>query len=350
MSEIMRAVLYEGTETPQVREIPIPTPESGEVLLEILRAGICGTDLSILSGKHPRAAAPLILGHEVAARVVEDRYTGSPGEHSLELAPGTLVTVEPIISCGKCFACNTGIPHVCRSLQLYGIDLPGGMAEYMVARKDRLIPADPGMVPETVVLAEPLAVAVHAVRLSGVRYGDSVCIIGGGPIGILTAMVAAETTPGRILVSEPESSRRAVAEHAGIETVDPATNSLAERVAELTDGRGADLVFDCAGSSAAVASATGILRPRGRLVQVAIPKEPRAVNLVDVTFKELEMIGVRVYEPLDFRRALQFLSRKPALFEPLCGEPFSLDQAAEAFDAARRGDQGLRILFSTGEA
>ena len=204
------------------------------------------------------------------------------------------------------------------------------------------------MSPDTTVLAEPVAVAVHAVRLSNIRYGDSVCIVGGGPIGVLTAIVARETTPGPIIVSEPAAARRKVADELGFEVVDPTTHSLEEHVLRRTRGHGADVTFECAGSRPAILSATAVLRPRGTLVQVSIPKEPRQISLVDLTFKELSVVGVRVYEPFDFDRALNLLGRRPSLFDPLRSPVYAMDRAPQAFDAARSGERGLRIIFGIG--
>jgi (R,R)-butanediol dehydrogenase / meso-butanediol dehydrogenase / diacetyl reductase len=334
----MKAIVFDGSSTPDIRDVPVPEPDGSECLLRVLRGGICGTDLSILSGKHPRATAPLVLGHEVAARVVTPDAAGT-------VAEGELVTVEPIISCGRCVACRSGFPHVCQALRLYGIDVDGGFAEYMVASADRVVRAPKSMSPDTLVLAEPLAVAVHAVRISRVRFGDRICVIGGGPIGLMVAMVAAETTPFPVLISEPQAQRRAVAESLGFPALDPTQESLEDRVLGHAGERMMDVVFETAGSQPAVLSSTRILRPRGTLVQVSIPKDERAFNLVDLTFKELVVRGVRVYEPFDFQYALELLQRNGDRFSRFLSDPFELDDAVAAFDAARAGDQGLRICF-----
>lgn len=348
MADKMRALVWEGNDTPVFRNIDKPSAGKGQVLLRILRAGICGTDLSILGGKHPRAKAPLVMGHELAAEVValgdsveEDETAG--------LKNGSIVTIEPIISCGECVACKSGFPHVCSTLKLYGIDVPGGMAEYMTVTADRILPARQGMDPDLVVMAEPLAVAVHAVRTSGIRYGDSVCVIGGGPIGLLIALVARQTTPQEIIVSEPQESRRKVAAALGLTVVNPIETPLEEVIVEKTAGRGADICFESAGSQQAINSSTKVLRPRGTLVQVSMPKDKRTFNIVDLTFKELVVRGVRVYEALDFEKALNYLCDSPDLFRPFMSRLYEMDEVQDAFDAAKAGDRGLRVIFKIGE-
>ena len=342
----MNAVVWTGADLPEVRDVPEPSPAPTEVLIRVERAGICGTDLSILGGVHPRATAPLILGHELAGRVVA---TGSevPAARKRQLLQG-LVTVEPIVSCGQCGACRRGIGHVCQNLKLYGIDLPGGMAEFVAVRQDLVIPAAPELGAEDVVLAEPLAVAVHAVRRAGQRYGDRVCVIGGGPIGIMIGLVAQAAGAGLVLVSEPVAHRRAIAAGLGFVTVDPTTADLMQTVTEITGGDGVDVCYESAGSPAAVTSATQILRPRGTLAQVSIPKLPVPVRIVDLAFKELTVVGIRVYEPGDFAHALDLLRRQPAEFAGLRSQAYGFPEAQAAFQQAREGSSVLRVILDPG--
>lgn len=339
----MKAIVYDGTHTPSVEERNVPNGGPGRAILRVLWAGICGTDLSIVGGKHPRAKPGLIMGHEIAARI-EDVDSAATA-----LRPGDLVTVEPTLSCGECIACRTGSPHVCRNLKLYGIDEPGGMAEYLAVEADRVHRSPRGVADDLVVLTEPLAVAVHSIRMSSIRFGDTVCVIGGGPIGLLVAIVAREVGVSTLIISEPNPVRRDVAGALGFEVIDPGAISLEEQVAQATRNQGIDIVIDAAGSQEAVSAATRVLRPRGRLVQVAIPKEGREISLVDVAFKELNVQGVRVYETLDFERAMVLLARRPDELRPLLSNPYSLDQAPEAFDAAVAGDRGMRVVFHVAE-
>src|SRR5665648_416676 len=215
----MKAAVWAATDQVDVTDLPMPVVPEGWALVKVAYNGICGTDLAILHGKHPRATAPLIMGHEISGWVEQAGATGPPA--------GTLVTVEPLISCGECKACRNGHPHVCRRLGLYGIDAPGAMAQYVALPPEVLHEVPDGVDPRTATLAEPLAVAVHAVALSGMEPGDTVAVYGAGPIGVLTAMVARHEGAGTVVITEPSPWRRKVAEELGF-TVVPDGRTMTE--------------------------------------------------------------------------------------------------------------------------
>ncbi len=338
----MKALVYDGKTGASVQDIAVPVPEKGEALLRVHRASICGSDLSIMAGKHPRAKGGLIMGHEIVATIEKI-------EENDQFKTGDLVTIEPIVSCGECVACKSGFPHVCQTLKLYGIDIAGGMAEYMTARIDKLWKIPEGLPVDVAAFIEPLAVAVHAVRRSNMNFDDAVCVIGGGPIGILTALVAQELTTRKILISEPSEARRTVAKKLGFATVNPIEEDVLEVVSAMTQKRGMDITFEAAGSQPAILTAPKTLRPRGTLVQIAMPKDLMQMNIVDLTFKELTVLGVRVYEAYDFERAVNFLNARQEVFADILPTLFSLEEFEEAFSAAKKGTGGLRFTFAIGE-
>src|ERR1035437_7639723 len=218
MSRTMKAAVWAATDEVAYVDVPVPEVPAGWALVKVAYNGICGTDLSIVHGKHPRAKAPLVMGHEISGWVERAGATGS--------AAGTLVTVEPLISCGKCKGGRDGNSHVCRRLGLYGIDTDGGMAEYVALPPEVLHPVPDGVDPRTAALAEPLAVAVHAVDLSGLEPGSTVAVYGAGPIGILTALVARHAGAAAVVITEPSPWRREVAARLRF-TVVPADSTMA---------------------------------------------------------------------------------------------------------------------------
>jgi 2-desacetyl-2-hydroxyethyl bacteriochlorophyllide A dehydrogenase len=333
----MRALFYLGKNNCAVQDAPMPQPGPGQVQIQVQYGGICGTDLSIMAGKHPRAKAPLIMGHEFAGVVSRS--------HSPGLEPGDPVVVEPLISCGHCYACRAGYAYVCQRLGLYGIDAPGGFAEYVTVAADKVFKVPPSLPLNVAALVEPVAVAVHAVRLSGLKYGDTVCVLGGGPIGLLIALVARQSGPAQVFICEKEPFRLEIARQYGLNVIDSARENPEAIIMEATAGKGADIVFEAAGAPETMLLAPRLCCVRGELIQVSMPKTPREMDIVSITFKELTLKGVRVYAPFDFARAIQFVTGSGLNLIPLLSTPVPLEAAPAAFARAAAGTDVMRVIF-----
>jgi (R,R)-butanediol dehydrogenase / meso-butanediol dehydrogenase / diacetyl reductase len=339
----MTAAVWLATDQVQVTDVMIPDVPQGWALVKVAYNGICGTDLAILHGKHPRASAPLILGHEMSGWVERAGATGP--------AAGTLVVVEPLISCGECRSCKNGLTHVCRRLGLYGIDAPGGMAQYVALPPEVLHAVPDGVDPRTATLAEPLAVAVHAVDRSGMQPGDTVAVYGAGPIGVLTALVARHAGAAVVVIAEPSPWRRMVAAGLGF-TVVADGSTMAATLAPLTDGEGSDTTFDSAAHPSVAAELAAVTRVRGRVVVVGVYKQPTAVDLQAVCFKEQTVIGVRVYTSVDVTRAIELIATDALGLGSFPTKAFDLADVRAAFDAATSGQDCLKVLVTplTGKA
>ncbi len=333
----MRAALWRGVERVETAEVAVPELRPGWALVRVAFTGLCGTDLSIYHGQHPRATPPLIMGHELSGTVVATTDDA--------VAVGDLVAAEPLISCGACWACTHGHPHVCRRLGLYGIDAPGGLADYVALPAAKLHVLPSGVAPRLAALVEPLAVAVHSVANSGLRPGDTVAVFGAGPIGTLTALVARHEGAGRVLVTDPNPWRRDVAGRLGL-TVVPEGETMTAAVRALTDDEGADLTFDTAGHPAVAAESAEATRVLGTVVVVGVHKHPAEVDLRHLNFAEQRMQGVRVYTTADVRRAVELVASDALGLDRLPVRVFGLDEAPAAFEAARTGDRNLKVLVS----
>lgn len=337
----MRAAVYLGTDRIETQDVPVPQIGEEEALVRVHRTGICGTDLSILAGKHPRAKPPLIMGHELSGEIAE---LNTRRRDDLEV--GDRVVAEPLISCGRCFACQSGFAYVCQRLGLYGIDQDGAFAEYVKLPVDKLFTFPDSLSDGVAALIEPVAVAVHAVRLADIRLGDSVFVQGAGPIGLLTALVACRTGASQVTISEREPFRVNLAREMGLDVVDVnEQDAVAEAFARTRD-RGMDVVFECAGSPATSLESPKLCRVRGQIIQVAMPKDPMPADIVGITFRELTIKGVRVYAPFDFERAIRIVADSDIDFTRLLTPPIPLEQAPEAFRKAKEGKGVMRVLIS----
>ncbi|RYD04762.1 hypothetical protein N752_12620 [Desulforamulus aquiferis] len=288
----MKAAVYLGKEEIGLKEVERPSLNPDEVLIRIHSAGICGSDLGIYSGKHPRAKAPLIMGHEFTGEVVESL--------AADIEVGDRVTVNPLISCGVCQPCQTGNAHVCRKLGLVGIDIDGGFAEYVKVDSSKILKLPKDLPLDIACLVEPLAVCVHAVRKSTFKVGDNVVVLGGGPIGLLTAIAARYAGASQVLLTEVNEGRCELAKSFGFTVIEAAQNPETE-VLKLTGDVGADVVFEAAGVPATAALTTKLVKISGQIVIVGVFKEPPKIDLQAVNFRELSIIGVRVYTPKDYQ-------------------------------------------------
>src|SRR5690606_22373622 len=287
----MLASHYVKPRTFSTEHVEVPPPAAGEVQIAVAYTGICGTDLHIFHGDMDhRVSAPAPIGHEMSGTIA------AIGPEVTEFTIGDPVTVFPLDHCGNCAACQDGNQHICYHLNFIGIDSPGSMQQRWNVAAAQVIPLPAGVDLQHAALVEPVAVAVHDVRRGGVQPGDHVVVIGGGPIGILIAAVATHAG-AHVTLSEIDPSRRAAAEDLGITTIDPiAVGDLGAWAHDWTDGRGADVVFEVSGAARPVLDAPSLLRARGTLVIVAIHTEPKPIDLHRFFWRELTLVGARVYE------------------------------------------------------
>jgi (R,R)-butanediol dehydrogenase/meso-butanediol dehydrogenase/diacetyl reductase len=335
----MRAATYVGDQTFRIEERAPRTPAAGEVQLDVAYVGICGTDLHIKHGAmDARVTIPAVIGHEMSGTVA------TVGAGVDGWAPGDHATVMPLDWCGVCPACQAGHRHVCQNLVFVGIDATGAMQQSWTV-PERLLVRLPTELPlDHAALTEPVAVAVHDVRRAGLRRGERAFVAGGGPIGMLIASVAA-AEGGDVLISEPNAFRRTVAEGLGLRTIDPLADDVAASVEAWTGGAGADVAFEVSGTGAGLAAATHAVRVRGRLVVVAIHSRPVAVDLFRVFWRELELLGARVYDRTDFERAVALLSGGAIPAAQLISAVEPLERTQAAFAALEGGGEVMKVLI-----
>jgi (R,R)-butanediol dehydrogenase / meso-butanediol dehydrogenase / diacetyl reductase len=332
----MLAAQYLGPNRINPVEIPKPAPEPEEALIKVEACGMCGSDLGIFSGLHPRARAPLTLGHEFCGRVLEIH---SPTTH---VKVGDRVAGYPLISCGHCLMCRTGNPHVCRTLRLYGIDAAGGMADFVKLPINNLIPLARQLDPQLGALVEPLAVAVHGVSRAPIKDARTIAVIGAGPIGLLTALVARFRVTAQVLIADVLASRISLARSLGFMTAS-AGQEMMELVRDTTGGEGADVVFECAGVPASAVSMMQLARCRGTIVNLGVFKKPAEVDLQTLNFKEITLMGARVYTREDFIEAAELAPMLP--LRSIVTNTFPLSEVTAAFEKFRTGEGVCKVMI-----
>jgi threonine dehydrogenase-like Zn-dependent dehydrogenase len=325
----MLAAQYLGPHRIDAQEVSVPVIGEEEALLKIEACGFCGSDINIVAGTHPRAKAPLTLGHELSGRIEQINASDSA------LEAGDRVTMYPLISCGHCYACTHGNPHVCRQLRLFGFDIDGGMAEYAKVPVDALIKLPKEMSPQIGALIEPLAVTVHGVARAKLEDVHLAVVLGAGPIGLLTALVAKERGVPNLLISDILPSRLQLARGLGLRAVQ-AGEELKSMVMELSDNNGADLLFECAGHPSSAREMTTLVRSRGVIVNLSVFKNPVEIDMQAINFKEIDIVGSRVYERKDFVDAIDMAMRLP--LDRIVSHTYQLRDVGVAFQQFASGE------------
>jgi threonine 3-dehydrogenase len=345
----MRAVVKaKGGPGAEIREVPTPTCGPGELLLRVLRAGVCGTDLHIYEWdrwSQGRLRPPVTLGHEFVGEVVER----GPGVGTIKI--GDWVSCESHIVCNTCLACRTGNGHVCENTRILGVDVNGGFAEYVAVPAVNAWHAPPGISVEAAAVMEPLGNAVHT-AFAGPLAGCNIGVTGCGPIGLFAIGVARAAGAARVVASDVSPYRLELARAMRADAViDPSRESFPDRVRELTGGRGLDGVLEMSGNPAAMRDGLLALRNGGRLSLLGLPKEPFELDWNRlVIFKGITLhgiIGRRMYETwyqMDNLLGSGRLDVRPAITHVMPMERFD-----EAIGLLRSGKAGKVVLVPWGE-
>ena len=333
----MKAIVYTGANKAEFKDVPMPEVKEGWALMKVSHAGICGTDVNIFQGFHPRAKAPLVMGHEFSGTLVSEDVPGLP--------KGSRVTSYPLLSCGCCEPCRSGNAHVCNDLKLLGIDCDGGFGEYVAVPQESLIPLSEGTSLKLGALVEPVAVCVHALRERGFLAGDNALVIGCGAIGLCTALTVRQFGASQILMFENDEARAELARGMGFEVVNTTGMNVAEYCKSRTDGNGFDWVMDCAGVQPVADMLLDAVKVKGHILMIASYPKPASMPFIQGMFKEITIEFTRVYRRKDFAVAAQLVEKDPD-FERVITHVLPPEKAQEGMETATsKGDNSVKIMF-----
>ncbi|OMH31277.1 alcohol dehydrogenase catalytic domain-containing protein [Tersicoccus sp. Bi-70] len=342
-AETMLAVRTVAATTLDYVRVPRPSAGPGEALLRIDHVALCGTDLHIFEDDYA-SELPLVQGHELAGTVVAlGPGIDEPGVDGLAL--GDRVAVDPLIPCGQCAACRQGRGNVCARLVVLGCYCDGGLAEYLPVSAERLHRIPDGIPSELGAIAEPVSIALQAITRGRAAAGETVLVLGAGPIGLLATLalrdlgctvITADTVPGRL-----DLARDFGAHHTLL--VDPTGPFPAEELAAAlpdTAPDGPQLVLEATGVPASLTNAVTAVAPAGRVVQVGISVRPTGFPLNLLAFKEIDLLGSRNSQGL-IPQALELIVRHPDTVRALITHRFGVQDLATAFATMR--DTGQRV-------
>lgn len=341
----MKAIVIHAAHDLRIEDRESEAPGPGEVAIDMLAGGVCGSDLHYYhKGGFGaiRLREPMILGHEVAGRIA------ALGEGVTGLQAGQLVAVSPSRPCGACVYCLEGLPNHCLNMRFYGSAMPfphiqGAFRQRLVARAEQCVPAE-GLTPGEAAMAEPLAVALHATRRAGEMVGKSVLVTGCGPIGILAILAARRAGADRIVATDLAPFTLGKAREAGADlTLNMADDP--EGLAPFAAGKGTfDVLYECTGAQPALVAAIAAMRPRGVILQLGLGGD-MTLPMMAITAKELELRGSFRFHP-EFATGVSLMRKRLIDVKPLITRTLPLDQARHAFDLAGDRSQSIKVQIA----
>jgi L-iditol 2-dehydrogenase len=340
----MKAAVLRGVHDLRLEELADPHPADNEVLIRVEAVGLCGTDIHMWEGTNTEGTFPFIPGHEWAGQVVE------VGREVKTFRAGDRVVAEVPIRCHVCANCKDGLdPNMCPDFELYGFswEYPGGMAEYTLAREERLFKIPDNVSFKEGALVEPVSVAYHGVWGSGggAAPHDRVVVFGAGPIGLF-ALLTCKASGAAVISVEPQPFRQQMARDLGADVViDPSAGNVVEQVSEHTGGRGATLVLECSGSNGALQTTLDVVAKQGRIVLIG----QSVGHKIPIEIGKAILHGTTIVgssgSPYFFPKTLTFMSRRLVDLMAVVTHQFTLVDILEAFELGKAGLNSAKILL-----
>ena len=337
----MHTVVLEAPESLRLEERPEPTAGGEDVVVRIRATGICGTDVSIFSGRVP-VDYPLVLGHEMV---------GTLESPTPELASGTRVVVDPNVFCGTCYQCLKGQENVCARAELMGRDRDGALSDLLAVPAHNIYPIPEEIDDRVAPLLQVLTTCLHAQRQTQLFPQDSVVVLGLGVSGLLHLQLARARGAHPIIGITRSESKRSLAARLGADLViDPSDPALKEQVAEATQGQGPDLVVECVGKIETLAHAIDLVRVGGQIIVFGtITEDAGELPFYQLYYKELSLANPRAAKPEDFPASIGLVASGSVELDPLITHTFSLESAEEAIVTSSESSS-LKVILDHGSA
>ena len=340
----MKGSYFLGNKIFKTQMIPKRELGADEVLVKVAACGVCGTDVHIYHGSKGSAEVnpPIILGHEFAGVVVE------VGSQADQLTVGDHVTIDPNIYCGKCHFCRVGKKQLCENLKAIGVTVNGGFAEYCYVPQSQCFKLKPQVLLRHGAMAEPLACCLHGIDRAGIRAGDTVCVIGGGAIGLLMVQLTKLAGASRVILSEPVEYRRKTGMQIGADgIIDPFHEEPAKRMTELLGTQGADVVIECVGNEADITQAFHVAKPGAAVLLFSVPKAGTyyRLSLEDIYQKELRIEGSKI-NPDTHERAVELINSNRICFDPIITHSYPVDSVEKAI-LKQMSDDSIKVIVES---
>ena len=310
----------------EFREVPVPQPGPGQVLVKIEKIGVCGSDIHVYHGEHPFTKYPITQGHEVSGTV--ERL----GEGVAGFSLGQKVTIQPQVVCGKCWPCRNGKYNLCEELKVMGFQTTGVASHYFAVDEEKVTPLPETMSLDEGAMIEPLAVAVHAVRRAGDVRDKDICVLGAGPIGILVAQAAKGLGARKVMVTDVSDLRLQKAKECGADVcVNTREKDFGTEFVACFGPDKADVIYDCAGNNVTMGQAIQYARKGSTIILVAVFATRGDVDLAVLNDHELDLNTSMMYRSEDYLTAIDLVNQGKVQLTPLISKHFAFRDYLKAY-------------------
>lgn len=326
-------------------DVPIPDLMENQVLVKIMRIGICGSDIHVYHGKHPYTNYPVTQGHEVSGKIEKI------GSNVQGFKLGDKVTIQPQMVCGKCYPCTHNKYHVCDNLKVMGFQTTGTASEFFAVESEKVIKLMDEMTYEQGAMIEPCAVAVHAVLKGGNITDFNVLVLGSGPIGNLVAQTAKAFGAKAVMITDLSDFRLGVAKEVGINfTINPTRVNLLEEIIKTFGPSKADLIIECVGANETIDDAIKNARKGTDIIVVGVFGDKPTIDLGSVQDRELRVIGNMMYQTDDYVKAIELVQSKKISLEPLMTTHFPFEDYDKAYKfIENKKDKVMKVFIDVNQ-
>ncbi|QSH42048.1 alcohol dehydrogenase catalytic domain-containing protein [Lentisphaerota bacterium ZTH] len=326
----------------EFNNIDVPDINDNEVLLQIKKIGVCGSDIHVYHGKHPFTSYPIVQGHEYSA-VIE-----KTGKNVTKVIPGQKVTARPQITCGNCAQCRRGDYNICDNLKVSGFQANGCAQDFFVVSEDVVYPVDDSISFEKIALVEPLAVAVYATEKPGSLEGKNVVVYGGGTIGNFIAQAARCRGAARVMLREISAYRLQVADACGIDYIsNPLDESMEEAAERVFGPEGFSVAFEAAGARPALTDAVNSISKGGYIGIVGVFSKAPPVNMAFICEHELKMAGSMMYKHEHYLKAIDWLKNNMIQTDALISKCFDFYDYLDAYKYIdEMNDKVMKVMIN----
>lgn len=329
----------------EFNEVDVPDINKTQVLLKVKKIGICGSDIHVFHGKHPYTSYPVVQGHEVSCEIVK------LGLDVKEYKVGDRVTVQPQVTCGKCYSCLNGNYHICDDLKVMGFQTTGLASEYFAVDYKKLVKLPDDLSFDYGAMVEPLAVAVHAINRGGDVKEKNILVMGAGPIGNLVAQTANALGAKKTMIVDISEYRLELAKKCGIQyCVNLNNDDLSKEIIKHFGNDKADLILECVGVNATMTEAIENARKGTSIIVVGVFGDLAYIDLGLVQDRELKLIGTLMYKEEDYKKAIKLLEQKLVNLELLITKTFKFSEYLKAYNYIEKNkDKSMKIIINLEE-